>query len=183
MYNSVTLLSCTGFPGGSDGEESACNKEDLGSIPELGRSPGGEHGNPFQYSCLENPHGQMNLVGSSTWGCRVRQDWATKNRKIKLHHLSKLEFLHVKNQDINSISFLSECEESLLRQWSKIGHILWVSATTYRGSPANSKLLSLWAEWSFLICALDQKYLDLNILHQGQAIRLEPTPDFTKTHE
>ena len=28
---------------------------DVGSIPELGRSPGGGHGNPLQYSCLENP--------------------------------------------------------------------------------------------------------------------------------
>ena len=42
--------------GGSDGEESACNVRDLGSIPGLGRSPGGGHGNPLQYSCLENPH-------------------------------------------------------------------------------------------------------------------------------
>ena len=38
---------------------------DLGSIPGLGRSPGGEHGNPLQYSCLENPHGQRSLVGYS----------------------------------------------------------------------------------------------------------------------
>ena len=41
-----------GFPGGSDGKESACNVGDLGSIPGLGRSSGGEHGNPLQYSCL-----------------------------------------------------------------------------------------------------------------------------------
>ena len=33
------------------------------SIPGLGRSPGGGHGNPLQYSCLENPHAQRNLVG------------------------------------------------------------------------------------------------------------------------
>ena len=33
----------------------AGDKGDAGSIPELGRSPGGEHGNPFLYSCLENP--------------------------------------------------------------------------------------------------------------------------------
>ena len=46
------------FPGSSDGKESACNAEDLGSIPGLGRSPGGRHGNPLQYSYLENPHGQ-----------------------------------------------------------------------------------------------------------------------------
>ena len=44
-----------GFPGGSDGKESACNLGDLGSIPGLGRSPGGGHSNPLQRSCLENP--------------------------------------------------------------------------------------------------------------------------------
>ena len=43
-----------GFPGGSDGKESACNVGDLGLIPELGRSPGEGNNNPFQYSCLEN---------------------------------------------------------------------------------------------------------------------------------
>ena len=39
-----------GFSGGSDGKESACNVGDLGLIPGLGRSPGGGHGNPFEYS-------------------------------------------------------------------------------------------------------------------------------------
>ena len=42
------------FPGVSDGKASACNAEDLGLIPGLGRSPGEEKGNPLQYSCLEN---------------------------------------------------------------------------------------------------------------------------------
>ena len=44
-----------GFPGGSDGKESACNVEDLGSVPGLRRSPGVGNGNPLQYSCLGNP--------------------------------------------------------------------------------------------------------------------------------
>ena len=48
----------------SDGKESACNARDLGSIPGLGRSSGG-HGNPLQYSRLENSHGQRPLVGYS----------------------------------------------------------------------------------------------------------------------
>ena len=48
-------LSPLGFPGGLDSKESACSAGDLGSIPGLGRSPGEENGNPFQYSCLENP--------------------------------------------------------------------------------------------------------------------------------
>ena len=46
----------------------ACSVGDLGSIPGWGRSPGGGHGNPLQCSCLENPHGQRNLVGYSPWG-------------------------------------------------------------------------------------------------------------------
>jgi len=44
-----------GFPGGSDGEESACNVGDLGSIPGLGRSSGEGNSHPLQYSCLEFP--------------------------------------------------------------------------------------------------------------------------------
>ena len=52
-----------GFSGGSDYKESACNAGDLGLIPVLGRSPGGGCGNPPQYSCLENPHGQRSLAG------------------------------------------------------------------------------------------------------------------------
>ena len=45
----------SGFPGGSDGKASAYNAGDPGSMPGLGRSPGEGNGNPFQYSCLENP--------------------------------------------------------------------------------------------------------------------------------
>ena len=51
----VHRLSRCGFPGGSDGEESACSAGDPGLIPGLGRSPGEGNGNPLQYSCLENP--------------------------------------------------------------------------------------------------------------------------------
>ena len=54
-----------GFPGGSDSKESANNVGDLGSTPGLGRSPEGGHGNPLQYSCLENSHGQRSLEGYS----------------------------------------------------------------------------------------------------------------------
>ena len=44
-----------GLPRGLKGEELACHARDAGSIPGSGRSPGGGHGNPPQYSCLENP--------------------------------------------------------------------------------------------------------------------------------
>ena len=48
-------FTAVGFPGGSDSKESACDAGDLGSIPELGRSPGEGRGNSLPYSCLENP--------------------------------------------------------------------------------------------------------------------------------
>ena len=43
-----------GFPGDSAGKESACNEGDLSSIPGLGRSPGGGHDNPLQFSGLQS---------------------------------------------------------------------------------------------------------------------------------
>ena len=58
------------FPGGSDGKESACNVEDVSSIPGLGRSPGEANGYPLQYSCLESP------MDRGAW-------WATVHRVAK----------------------------------------------------------------------------------------------------
>ena len=68
-HNWVTSLSLWTNFRSSEGKESACNSGDQGSIPGSGRSLGGGHGNPFQYSCLENPHRQRNLAGYSPWGC------------------------------------------------------------------------------------------------------------------
>ena len=65
LFNLQLML---GFPGGSDSNESASNMGDLGLIPGLEGSPGGGHGNPLQYSCLENPRGQRSLVGCSPQG-------------------------------------------------------------------------------------------------------------------
>ena len=59
-----------GFPGGSNGKESACSAEDLGSIPWSGRSPGEGNGYPLQYSCLEN------AMDRGAW-------WATVNGVTK----------------------------------------------------------------------------------------------------
>ena len=50
-FSSVVIM---GFPGGSDGKESACNVGDPGSIAGSEKSPGKGNGNPLQYSCLEN---------------------------------------------------------------------------------------------------------------------------------
>ena len=65
LGSSLTL----GFPSGSDGKESTHSVGDLGSIPGLGRFPGGGMANLLQYSCLENPHGQQrSLAGYIPWG-------------------------------------------------------------------------------------------------------------------
>ena len=48
-----------GFPGSSDGKESACNAGDPSSIPGLGGPPGKGNGKPLQHSCLENPMNSM----------------------------------------------------------------------------------------------------------------------------
>ena len=58
------------FPGSSAGKEATHNAGNLDSIPGFGRSPAGGHGNPPQYSCLENPHRQRSLVGYGPWGCK-----------------------------------------------------------------------------------------------------------------
>ena len=63
----------SGCPQWLSGKEPTCNAGDTGSIPGLGRSPGGGHGNPLQYSCLENPHGQRSLVGST--GSQKSRTW------------------------------------------------------------------------------------------------------------
>ena len=58
MWLCLMLICLKGFPAGSDSKEYACNTGDLGASPRLGRSPGEEHGNPLQYSCLENLMGR-----------------------------------------------------------------------------------------------------------------------------
>ena len=50
--------------------DNAGDIRDMASIPGLGRSPGGGHGNLLQYSCLENPHGQGSLASHDPWGCK-----------------------------------------------------------------------------------------------------------------
>ena len=68
--NKHNIVHQLDFPGGSDGKESAHSAEDLGLIPESGRSPGEGNGNLLQYSCLENP------MDRGAW-------WATVHRVAK----------------------------------------------------------------------------------------------------
>ena len=83
-----------GFPGGSDSKESTCDAGDLGSIPGLGRSPGGGQSNPLQYSCLENPHGQRGLAGCSPWGSKESDttEWLSTIH-VLIHSLQFLTYL------------------------------------------------------------------------------------------
>ena len=67
-----TSIGSQGFPGSSDGEESAWNVGNQGSIPGLGRSPGGGNDNPLQYSCLENP---MDRGAWQATVCQVVKSW------------------------------------------------------------------------------------------------------------
>ena len=69
--------------GGSNGKGPACNVGDLGLIPGVGRSPGGGHGNPLQYSCLEKVQWQRSLVGYSLW-CLKESD-ATERLSTAQH--------------------------------------------------------------------------------------------------
>ena len=75
-----------GFPGGSDGKESACNAGDLGSIPGSGRSPGEGNDNPLQYSSLKNFNlrslaGYIQSIGSQ----RIRHSLVTNTITSTFH--------------------------------------------------------------------------------------------------
>ena len=77
-----------GFPGGSDGKESACKAGDLGSMLGLGRSPGEGNGYPLQYSCLENSMTEE-AAGLQPMGCKesdmtVQLTNIKKKKKIEI---------------------------------------------------------------------------------------------------
>ena len=67
------------FQGGSVGKESTCNAGDVGSIPGLGRSPGRGHGNPLEYSCLEN------LMDKGVWWPTVHKVAKRWTRQMTKH--------------------------------------------------------------------------------------------------
>ena len=74
------------------GKESSCNAGgtgDAGSIPGLGRSPGEEHGNPLQYSCLENP-----IDRGASWAAVLKvtkSQMQTKRLRVRAHPLGSEE--------------------------------------------------------------------------------------------
>ena len=74
-----------GFPGVSDGKESACSVGDPDLIPGLWRSPGGGHGNPLQYSCWENRMNRGTWQAAVCGVARVGHDWVTKHSTAQHH--------------------------------------------------------------------------------------------------
>ena len=66
---------------------------DAGLIPGLGRSPGRGHGNPLQYSCLENPHGQGSLTGCSPCGSK-ESDMTEVTKHTLTHDNGKLKIVN-----------------------------------------------------------------------------------------
>ena len=134
----MSICVSTGFPGDSAGKESTCSSGDTGDtglIPGLRRSPGGGHGNPFQYSCLENP------MDRGAWRATVHGAAQSRTRlsvhtrlytspvaslapKIKSHflalcgqfppctlHSSRLDFFHISKCLLSPLSgmFLPDC--------------------------------------------------------------------------
>ena len=83
-----------GFPGGSDGKESACSEGDLGSIPGSGRSPGEGNGNPLQYSCLENPRGFSK--DRRPWQVTVHRVAKSQTRLSDYHSLTQTVYIKKK---------------------------------------------------------------------------------------
>ena len=106
------------FPDDSVSKESACSVGDLGLVPGLERSPGGGHGNPLQYSCLENPHGQRSLVGYSPWGCKESDITHRNHMFLFLHPKKKKKNQKTSKGDHPSLffplKFLSECSLTML---------------------------------------------------------------------
>ena len=73
--------------------------KDKGLIPGLGRSPGVGHGNPFQYSCLENPTDRGNLVSYSPWG-RKESDTTEHAHACKQWDVTSLIMLSLRKQAV-----------------------------------------------------------------------------------
>ena len=75
---------------------SAGDVRDSGLIPGSGRSPGEVNGNPFQYSCLENPMDKGAWQSKAHGVARVGNNLATTSKQVELHQTKK--FLHIEEK-------------------------------------------------------------------------------------
>ena len=97
LFKYMQFISVQGLPGGSEGKESACSAGDTGSILGSGRSPGEGHGNPLQYSCLENS------MNRGAWRATVH---GVASQQAGLHHIPS-----------NVICIQASCEIILLMEY------------------------------------------------------------------
>ena len=108
-----------------------------GFKPWVGKIPGGGHGNPLQYSCLENPHGQNNLAGYSPWGCKeldtteqlstVQHRLQVRGKGLAAAGWSRLCSLHAPiNSDRQSLC--RQGSPGLSPASSFISSVLWVTS-------------------------------------------------------
>ena len=88
IYNNTCHIM---LPWWLSSKESTCQAGATGLIPHLGRSPGGQHGNPLQF-LLGKSHGQRSLAGYSPWDHRVRPDWSDAARMRMSHYRSSYSF-------------------------------------------------------------------------------------------
>ena len=98
-----------GLPQWLSGKQSTCNAGDTDLIPGLGRSPGGGHGNPFQYSCLVNPMDrgawQVTVPGVTKSWAQLKQ--SSPSTKVNPHHSSKKSTCQSQVPRLNSSPFHS----------------------------------------------------------------------------
>ena len=128
--------SCPTFPGVSSHKEFTCNPEatrDTGSVPGLGRSLGGGHDNPLQYSCLENP---MDIRAWWATVHRVAKSW-TRPKQLSTHGtyrplLKEAEFLDgVEQSNWKRASYLHQKSKQnlILQVWAAdhgaVGESFW----------------------------------------------------------
>ena len=96
------------FLGGSVGKESTCNVGDLGLIPWSGRTPGEWHGNPLQYSCMEN------LMDKGTWRATVHGVAKSRTQRVTKHIRPILDKIY-------------SCSHHLFCYYSATGlYLLWI---------------------------------------------------------
>ena len=109
-----------GFSGSTSGKESICNARDAGLIPGLGRHPGGGHGSPLKYSCLENP-----MDRGAWWAIvyRITKSWI--RLKWLISHIMDILFRKKKKMLFFSASEIGEwitsCKISVSFGWIVYG--------------------------------------------------------------
>ena len=142
-----------GFPGGSDGKEPACKVGALGWIPGLERYPGGGHGIPLQYSCLENPLRQTGLVAYSLWGHRrVGHNSVTKHAHTHTcAHISSVQSLSSVRLFVTPWTAAHRASLSITNSWSlpKLIFIMSVMPSNQLILCRPSYLQSFPESWSF----------------------------------